>query len=116
MQVAAAYEKDDLARQLQAKDELYARLCEGAQNPVIASMLRSIQARVQMLRGLSLRAPGRLAESLGELREVVAAIEQGNGELAGELAARHVRSAASTAFTMLVDEESKEENKQAQSA
>jgi GntR family transcriptional regulator, trigonelline degradation regulator len=102
--VAAAYEKDDLSRQLQAKDEFYARLCEGAQNPAIASMLRSIKARVQMLRGLSLRAPGRLSESLIELREVVAAINKGDGKLAGELASRHVRNAASTALSVLIEE------------
>jgi GntR family transcriptional regulator, trigonelline degradation regulator len=113
--VAAAYEKDDLGRQLQAKDEFYARLCEGAQNPAIASMLRSIQARVQMLRGMSLRAPGRLADSLVELREVVAAIETGDGKRAQDLAARHVQSAASTALAILADE-SKDDERKAQSA
>lgn len=102
--VATAYEKEDLSRQLQAKDEFYWHLCEGAQNPVIASTLRGIHARVQMLRGLSLQAPGRTRESLIELRRLVAAIEKGDGRAAGELAAEHVRSAASTALGRLVEE------------
>jgi DNA-binding GntR family transcriptional regulator len=99
--VATEYEKNDLARQLQAKDELYRQLCDGAHNPVIASTLRGIQARVQMLRGLSLQAPGRTAESLRELEGVVAAIERGDGKTAEELAAQHVRNAASTALDRL---------------
>jgi DNA-binding GntR family transcriptional regulator len=96
--VKTAYRKADLSEQLYAKDEFYKALTDGAQNAVIASMLRTIQARVQMLRGLSLQVEGRLRESQTELQEVVDAIERGDPEAAGTLAANHVRNAGNAAF------------------
>src|SRR4051812_25777510 len=99
--IALAYEKDELALRLSAKDEYYRVLCDGAENAVIGSTLRGIQARVQMLRGLSLQAAGRSEESLVELRALTAAIEHGDGALAAKLAVEHVRNAASTALAAL---------------
>jgi DNA-binding GntR family transcriptional regulator len=99
--VKTAYRKPDLSEQLFAKDEFYKVLTDGAQNPVIASMLRTIQARVQMLRGLSLQVEGRLQESQTELQEVVDAIERGDADAAGTLAAAHVRNAGRTAFARM---------------
>lgn len=104
-QVKGAYAKADLAKRLQAKDEFYRILCEGADNEVITSMFRSIQARVQLLRGMSLRAPGRAEESLHELEKLVKAIGDGDGELARMLAAVHVRNAGSTALSSLAEGE-----------
>jgi GntR family transcriptional regulator, trigonelline degradation regulator len=102
--IALAYAEGELAVRLRAKDEFYRVLCDGADNAVIGSTLRGIQARVQMLRGLSLQAPGRREESLEELRALTAAIERGDTALAARLAAEHVRSAASTALATLHDE------------
>lgn len=101
--VASAYGRDDLIEQLNAKDEFYRVLCKGAHNSVIASTLRGIQARAQMLRGLSLLTPGRTRESLLELERLVAAIEQSDDEKAGHLAAQHVRRAAEIALARLED-------------
>ena len=102
--VGDAYAKDNLLDKLTTKDEFYEVLCDGADNPVVASTLRSIQARVQMLRGLSLRSPGRTDESLHELEDLVAAIEAGDEDKAGDLAAQHVRRAAATALARLRDQ------------
>lgn len=103
--VKAAYEKDDLLEKLNAKDNFYRALCEGAKNPVITSTLRSIQARVQMLRALSLRTPGRADDSLRELAAIVAAIENGDEDASAELAALHVRRAGETALPLLEQED-----------
>jgi DNA-binding GntR family transcriptional regulator len=102
--IASAYEEDGLAVRLSAKDEFYRVLCDGAGNAAIGSTLRGIQARVQMLRGLSLQTPGRIEESLAELRTLTAAIERGDGALAARLAAEHVQSAALTALAALQDD------------
>jgi DNA-binding GntR family transcriptional regulator len=107
-QVAAAYKKDDLGAQLRAKDEFYRVLCEGADNPVIAMMLRTVQARVQMLRGLSLLAPGRTEESLVELKRLVDAIEKDDEEAAARLASDHVMRAGDTALARLTEGEQDE--------
>ena len=102
-QVKHAYEHGDLPAQLKAKDRFYELLCEGSQNPVITTMLRSIHARVQVLRAVSLGSPGRTERSLSEIGDVVAAIEAGDGELASRLAALHVRNAESSALARLAE-------------
>jgi|SRR5581483_889301 len=94
----AAYGRPNLAEQLRAKDELYRLISIGAGNPVLASMLRIIHVRVQVLRGLSLTAPGRQAKSLAELTALVKAIDDGDGDAAARLAIEHVRSAGATAL------------------
>lgn len=104
-QIGGAYAKSDLAAQLAAKDDFYRQLCEGADNEVIASTLRSIQARVQVLRGLSLQEPGRADQSLAELEAVVAAIDRGDAKAAEKLAVQHVRNAAATALRRLAEQE-----------
>jgi DNA-binding GntR family transcriptional regulator len=76
---------------------------------VIASTLKNILARVQMLRvqmlrGESFVTPSRRADALFELQAVVTAIEQGDGEAAAELATQHVRNAGSAALAMLLEE------------
>jgi DNA-binding GntR family transcriptional regulator len=111
--VEASYSKGVLADELNEKDEFYRILCEGAGNPVITSTLRSIWARVQVLRGLSLRTPGRTAESLVELRLVVAAIERGDSKAAAQSAADHVRHAGATALARLAEIEDEERQRAA---
>ena len=103
-----------LADELNEKDEFYRILCEGASNPVITSTLRSIWARVQVLRGLSLRSPGRTAESLVELKKVVTAIEKGDSKAAAQSAADHVRHAGSTALARLAELQDEERQRAAQ--
>lgn len=111
--VAAAYRKGDLVDELAAKDEFYRALCDGAANPVIASMLRTVQARVQMLRGLSLQAQGRPEESLAELEKVVSSIERGDSEEAARQAAEHVRNAGRVALKRLAEIEAEERPREA---
>jgi DNA-binding GntR family transcriptional regulator len=99
--VGTADRRADLAGQLAARDEFYEVLTEGAGNPVTASLLRMIRARVQVLRGLSPPSVGRRQESLAELRTVVAAIERGDAEAAARLAAAHVRNAGQFALALM---------------
>jgi DNA-binding GntR family transcriptional regulator len=103
--IQTAYAKGELVGALVAKTEFYRALCEGAANPVITSMLSAIQARVQLLRGLSLSTPGRADASLEELRRVVEAIDRNDPVGAGRLAAEHVRNASVAAMQRLADSE-----------
>ena len=92
--VEAAFRRKSIRDELSAKDEFYAALMAASHNPILASTLRSLHARTQMLRGLSLQEPGRADDSLAELQRLVAAVESGDGELAAATAAEHVRNAA----------------------
>ena len=57
--VSAAYDRADAAEGLRAQDAFYRVLTEGSANPLVESTIRAIHARVQLLRALSLQAPGR---------------------------------------------------------
>ncbi len=84
---------------LGAKDELYRVLADGAGNPILSEMLAGLQRRVTQLRALTLTSPGRPAESLEEIRVIMAAIEAGDAPAARQAATRHVAQAALTALT-----------------
>lgn len=99
-----AYGRPNLAEQLRAKDELYRLISIGAGNPVLASMLRIIHVRVQVLRGLSLATSGRQEKSLAELTALVKAIDAGDADAASRLAVEHVRSAGAVALASFDDE------------
>jgi len=82
---------------LKAKTIFYEVLLAGAHNPVLFEMLRLIHGRVTTLRAATLADPGRLAESLRELSNVVKAVEQNDAEAAAEALRLHVRNAAAIA-------------------
>jgi len=79
--VAARMDASDIVALLAAKDQFYDALFEGAHNPIIGSLLRTLHARIRMLRSLSLGAPGRGNDTLAELRAIVEAMTSGDGEL-----------------------------------
>jgi DNA-binding GntR family transcriptional regulator len=99
--VAAAFEEPALRVRLAAKDRFYDALVDGAGNPMVRQMLRGIHARVQLLRGLSLQAPGRADASLRELREIVAAATSGDGDAARIACEEHVRQAGALVLQTL---------------
>ncbi|WP_242535541.1 GntR family transcriptional regulator [Streptomyces albidoflavus] len=97
--ISSISDTTDLPAQLAVKNEFYDILIEGAVNPVIATSLRGIHARVQMLRGLSMQAEGRTEQTLKELTAIVdAAAIRGDAEAARQACEEHVRNAASTAL------------------
>ncbi|CAN5254613.1 GntR family transcriptional regulator [soil metagenome] len=98
--VAEAAERPD-GGMLAAKDQLYTVLIEGAGNPILREMVAGLQRRVTQLRALTLTSPGRPAESLAEIRAVMAAIEAGDPAAARQAATYHVAQAALTALTFV---------------
>ncbi|MFD2473630.1 GntR family transcriptional regulator [Amycolatopsis silviterrae] len=99
---ARSHRKAGLAERLEMKDEFYDALISGAANPIIDSTLRGIHARVQMLRGLSMRAAGRGPESAKELTAIYeAAAVRRDAAAAREACEVHVRNAAATALREL---------------
>jgi DNA-binding GntR family transcriptional regulator len=91
----------DFAELQVIKDQFYGALFEGAHNPVIASMLRTLHGRIQRLRSLSLSAPGRGKDTLSEIRAIMEAAISGNAALASELATKHVQMASTIALERL---------------
>lgn len=87
---------EDVRAVLRANDEFYDVLLQGAGNRTFAALLGGVQARVRVLRASSLSQPGRPAAAVQELREVVEAIEAGDGELAARRTGEHLERAEQT--------------------
>ena len=83
---------------LEAKRHFYDALFEGAANGTIQSLVESLQARVTVLRAASLSQPGRAAKTVEEVRAIVEALEQRDGDAAAAACVHHVNEAARTVF------------------
>ena len=90
-----------LADVLAAKDRFYDVLLDGAHNEVARATLRGLHARTSLLRGLTLRAEGRPAQTRRELRAIVDAAGSGNGAAAWRACEDHVLSAAAVAAQLM---------------
>ncbi|MFH5823194.1 GntR family transcriptional regulator [Georgenia sp. AZ-5] len=92
---------DDIRATLEAKDGFYEVLLEGAASEVLETLLEQIQARVRVLRATSMMRPGRIEESVRELRGIVAAIRRRDADEAARLCADHIWGAARSALTQM---------------
>ncbi|MGO4147582.1 GntR family transcriptional regulator [Paenarthrobacter sp. YAF11_1] len=100
--IKSAMASGDPVKRLEAKDRYYDALFEGAGNPEIARMLRSVHARTQMLRNLSLATPGRAVRTVAEIARITAASavirDPEDARIACE---EHVTAAAHAALTAM---------------
>lgn len=86
------------ARILQAKVEFNDILFAGFGNVTIRSLLHTLQARVTLLRNASLSLPGRPEVVIGELREIVEAVEARDPDAAERACVHHAEQAARVAL------------------
>ena len=89
---------------LAAKDKFYDVLFEGGGNEALRSIAGTLHARVNLLRSLSLSMPGRSAESLAELAEIVAAVAANDADAAAKACSHHVEAAGMAGFSALTEE------------
>jgi len=97
----AASSSESTTSALTAKNGFYEVLFRGSANPILVQMIGILQRRVSMLRVTSLRQPGRKAESVNEIRDILAAVEARDPDAARAAASRHVNQAAQTIFALL---------------
>jgi GntR family transcriptional regulator, trigonelline degradation regulator len=86
---------------LAAKDKFYDVLFEGGGNEALRSISNQLHARINLLRSLSLTRPGRAAEAVAELADIVAAVAANDAEAAAKACGRHVDNAGEAAFGQL---------------
>jgi len=91
----------DIRTVLDAKDDFYAVLIEGAGSPVLTNIIEGLQARVRLLRATSMGEPGRAEEAAAELRLVAEAATRRQAGEAARYCAAHVRNASKTALKSL---------------
>lgn len=108
--VAGAYERGDVQEVLETKNRFYAVLFAGAGSESLSSMLATLHARIWRWRALGLKHPQRSVESsrasVTNLRALLRAIGDGDGDAAEKVARREAQRAASEAIR-LVEQESR---------
>lgn len=102
--VEAAMNGGDIREVLASKDAFYATLLAGSGNAIMTATLRTLYVRIQMMRGLSLSAPGRGPQTLCELREVLSAVQASDGPRAWKACEAHVEAAALIVLSQLEDQ------------
>lgn len=88
---------DDPAEMLRRKNEFYDILFTGCENSELHRVIDTLHVRVTLARATSLARPGRPAESVEELRQIVAALRARSPERASQLLVSHIRNAAAAA-------------------
>ncbi len=66
-ELQAASRRPDPQARLRAKNQFYTCLLVGAQNEALGSCLHILNSRISLLRATSMKAPGRIKESIAEL-------------------------------------------------
>jgi DNA-binding GntR family transcriptional regulator len=101
--LAKAYKDGDVESNIKAKAEFYDVLFEGSGNEIIPSILRTMNARINLLRRVSLALPSRLPESLKEMQSIVSAIKARNENAAFAACLVHVEKSGEIALATLAD-------------
>jgi len=96
-----AYKARDVDRIVEAKRRFYDILFEGSGNSMIASILNTMNARITMLRRVSLSSPKRAPASIREIRAVLNAIKRRDPQAAYDASLNHIQQAAKVALASL---------------
>lgn len=104
-EVDAAYQLEEPHTLVHAIDRFYAVLVSSCGNRTVATVLQSLHNRIASLCLVTLTQPGRAAQSVAEMRQIVTAIERGNPEEAERVCMEHVQRAAVVAAQMFRQQE-----------
>jgi DNA-binding GntR family transcriptional regulator len=91
---AAAVESGQQGRLIETKNVFYGVLLDGSGNPYLKQMLTIIHNRVNLLRVTSMAQPGRIQNSLSELKHICAMLRERRPEEAQSACVAHIREAA----------------------
>jgi DNA-binding GntR family transcriptional regulator len=108
-ETSAAYRDSDPEIILTAKNRFYDILFRGAGSETLSSMLATLHARIWRWRALGLghprRSKGRSAQSIRELKSLIAALEARDADRAEEISRREVMNAAAEIVHILKADE-----------
>ena len=104
-ELQAASRRPDSQARLRAKNQFYTCLLVGAQNEALGSCLHILNSRISLLRATSMKAPGRIKESIAELSNLMEALMARDGQRAADLGQHHVRMVAEAALKLLATDE-----------
>lgn len=96
-EIEKAVSESDERAFLLTKDRFYHELVCGAANEELRTVLTRLRGRIALLRSLTVSHPGRLEQSIDDLRRLMECIDTGDAHRAAEIAVMHVRSAGEAA-------------------
>ena len=107
--IVVAYQGESGEQALEAKTNFYDLLYRGTGSETLTAMLGQVQARIWRWRAVGLTHPNRAAERLDEstanLRALVGAISQGDGDAAERIARDEVSRAATEVMRLIAMED-----------
>jgi DNA-binding GntR family transcriptional regulator len=83
------------------KEQFYAILLKGCRNYFVEQTLHRFFNRIARLRAMTMATPGRMPNSIREMRKIMVAIRARDGEAAAQASRQHVRAAGLIAVTFL---------------
>jgi GntR family transcriptional regulator, trigonelline degradation regulator len=86
---------------LAAKDAFYGVLFRGARNEQLRQVTAGLHTRVTYLRSFSLTQPGRLTESLSELRDIMNAVKARDADAVAKACFYHIKQAGQAGIDAL---------------
>ncbi|EMN1926980.1 GntR family transcriptional regulator [Burkholderia ambifaria] len=96
-----AFEKQELPRVLEYTERFYETLFEAAGKQVSLTVVKTLNARINRLRALTIAMPGRGGDSNTEMNRLLDAIERRDGEAASAASAAHIKRASELALSAL---------------
>ncbi|QCP51371.1 GntR family transcriptional regulator [Trinickia violacea] len=99
--VEDAFQQDDWPSVLECTERFYEAMFDGAGKQVSLAVVKSLNARINRLRALTIAVPGRRDESNREMNVLLDAIERRDGEAAAAASAAHIRRTSELALHAL---------------
>ena len=102
--IEAAFAAGDVPRVLDHTEHFYEAFFDGAGKLVSLGVVKSLNARINRLRALTIATPGRSQESNREMNALLDAIERGDGNAAAAASCAHIERTAELALQVLAEQ------------
>jgi GntR family transcriptional regulator, trigonelline degradation regulator len=103
-EIEAAVKAEDLSAVLAHTERFYDALFEGAQRTVSLAVVKTLDARINRLRVLTISAPGRSIESNREMNRMLDLIERYDGDAAAAASITHIKRTTELALFALAQQ------------
>jgi DNA-binding GntR family transcriptional regulator len=101
VQVGNAIEENDMAKVVEADIEFHDVLYRASRNERLRNIINNLREQITVIRGVSMRYPGRLKDTQEEHRRLVESIAARNVEKSQEAARIHLENAERTLMTAM---------------
>ena len=102
-EIEDAFEKKDFKRVLTYTELFYEAMFAGGHKMMMHQVVKSLNARINQLRAVTIASPGRSVDSNREMNKLLAAIGKKDGDAAAAASYEHVRLTAAIAMATLAE-------------